>query len=314
MGHVVTTSEALLTISASALRHRVDSGRWQRPCRGVIVQHNGPLSRLERLAVALASAPPGSALGGQTALEIDGMTGFVSDDIHVVIPAGGRLPSMPGLIVHRSTELSSADTHTRRGPRRTTPGRSAIDAASWQLNPRFARAIVIASIQQGLVNTRGLREALTRRGPCRHRGLVVESILDAAGGVQSLPERDFAELWRTLRLPPLSHQRKVKREDGSYFLDAHCEALGFGVEIHGGPHSAVAHWDADLNRANEIVARGERLLFFTSYATRHAKRQVAEQVVAMAPSRGWPGEIDLPALTLLEQRKRRKFRQEVRRS
>ena len=101
--------------------------------------------------------------------------------------------------------------------------------------------------------------------------------------MQSLPERDFAELWRTLRLPPLSHQRKVKREDGSYFLDAHCEALGFGVEIHGGPHSAVAHWDADLNRANEIVARGERLLFFTSYATRHTR-----SVKSPSRSSRWP--------------------------
>ena len=58
---------------------RVARGMWQSPCRGVIVTHNGPLTPDEAWAVALASAPPRSALAGPTALEVHGMVGFEDD-------------------------------------------------------------------------------------------------------------------------------------------------------------------------------------------------------------------------------------------
>jgi hypothetical protein len=179
---VMRVAEANVRHGPGVVRHRVARGMWQRPCRGVIVTHNGPLTDEECWAVALASAPPKSALAGPTALEADGMTGFSADRIHVVIPAGGRAPSWDGLVVHESTELTDADVHPSRQPRRSRVAPSVIDLASWCTNDRYARAAVIAALQQGIVNTARMRDALTRRGPCRRRGLVIESILDAAGG------------------------------------------------------------------------------------------------------------------------------------
>jgi very-short-patch-repair endonuclease len=214
---------------------------------------------------------------------------------------------MSGLVVHVSRELTPSDIHPSRSPRRTRPARSVIDHASWQTSERRARAIVIAAMQQGLVSIRQIREALTRRGPCRHRALIVESILDASGGVQSLPERDFATIWAATGLPILSRQRRLRRPDGHYYLDAYCEALGFGIEIHGIQHLGVDHWDADLARANEIVIAGEPILQFTSFAVRRQRRRVAEQLMAMAVSRGWD-RTDRPAFASLEQPKRRTMR------
>ncbi len=290
------------------VRHQVARGMWQRPCRGVIVTHNGPLTHDEAWAVALASAPPRSALAGPSALEVHGMVGFGADRIHVVIPAGGRSPSCEGLVVHESTELTDADVHPAHEPRRTRVARSVIDLASWCDNDRYARAAVIAVLQQGLVNTARMRDALTRRGPCRRRGLIVESILDAAGGIQSLPERDFDMLWRAAGLPRPTRQRRVRGKDGRYYLDASWESLGMSAEIHGIPHQAVRQWDADLRRANEIVIGGERLLIFSSYAIRHQQVAVADQLFRMAKACGWTGpEPDLHALRALQQLKRRKF-------
>ena len=308
MKSVMRVAAANADYGAGVVRHRVARGMWQRPCRGVIVTHNGPLTGEEAWAVALASAPPRSALAGPTALEAHEMDGFTADRIHVVIPAGGRAPSWEGLVVHESTELTSADVHPLQDPRRTRVARSVIDLASWCDNDRYARAAVIAALQQGLVNTSRMRDALTRRGPCKRRGLIVESVLDAAGGVQSLPERDFDALWRSAGLPRPTRQRRIRGKDGRYYLDASWESLGMSAEIHGIPHHAVRQWDADLLRANEIVIGGERLLIFSSYAIRHEQAAVADQLFRMAKACGWTGpEPDLHALWALQHHKRRGF-------
>lgn len=128
------------------------------------------------------------------------------------------------------------------------------------------------------MSVRKIREALTRRGPCRRRALIVESILDAAGGIQSIPERDFDEIRRCCGLPKPSRQVKVKGKDGRYYLDVAWIELGIAVEIHGIPHLEVKNWDADLVRSNEIVIGGRRLVSFTSYAIRHEPEVVADQL------------------------------------
>lgn len=148
---VMRTSEAEARFGRGVVRHAVSSGRWQRPARGVVVTHNGPIDREERAAVALAVCAPGSALAGLSGLSADGFTGFETDDIFVVLPEGADKPRCSGLITRWSTELSSADVHPVRHPRRTRPPRSAVDAAAWCASDRYARAIVIAAVQQGLV-------------------------------------------------------------------------------------------------------------------------------------------------------------------
>lgn len=276
----MTTAEAVARFGRGQVRHRISRGVWQQPRRGVVVLHNGPLSLGQQDLVALAAAPPGSALAAATALAYDGFEGFGDDQRHLSVPAGSRRP--PGDdVVHWSEFLDERDVHPLRSPRRTRPARSLVDLASWCGNDRYARAAIIAGIQQGLVSTRQIREALTRRGTCRRRALVVESVLDAAGGIQSLPERDFDDICAELNLPRRTRQRPVRGADGKYFLDTHIAQLGLSVEVHGIPHLAVVQWNRDLFRANEIVIGGERLLIFSSYAIRHERATVIDQLGRM---------------------------------
>lgn len=302
-------SEAIARFGLGVVRNKVDRGIWQKPCRGVVALHNGPLTEQQCLAVALASAAPGAVLGGLTALALDDFDGFQPELPQIVLPSGARRPSRAGLEVRWSTQLDERDVHPLAQPRRTRTARSLVDAASWTANERRARAIVIAGVQQGMASTRHLREALTRRGPCKHRALIVESILDAHGGIQSLPERDFGEVCRFAGLPRPSRQRPVRGPDGRYYLDATWDELGMSAEIHGIPHHSVERWSADLVRANEVVISGERLLIFSSYTVRREQRAVADQLDRMARALGWDGpRPDLSALTPSEQRKRRKIR------
>lgn len=292
VGTVLTISSANAQFGSQSVRHRIESGRWQRVARGVVVTHNGSLTESERDAIALAAAPPDSVLGGLTALRIDGFDGPPVTTRFVVAPPGRRAHQIDDVVTHWSGELSSLDVHPHRQPARTRPHRSVVDAASWSGSSRRARWVVLAAIQQGVATPAQIRDALSRRGRCRHRGAILESTFDADGGKHSLPERDFAEMWRILQLPPLEHQRTVAGKDGRYFLDAWCPYLGFGVEVHGLPHRDVANWDADVARANEVMISGRPHLSFTSYAVRHERLAVADQLQRMAATRDWAPRVD----------------------
>lgn len=288
---VLTSAQASDLFGTEHVRAQLRAERWQRPRRGIVVLHNGPMTSSQREWVALLGSPPGSALGGLTALHHDGLEGFSRELPLVVMPEGHRRPAYDGLLPRWSRELTGADVHPLRQPRRTRPARSLLDEASWSPwgQERRARSIVLAGVQQRMARTRDLREALTRRGPCRHRALIVESILDAAGGIQSLPERDFELIRRERRLPEPSRQSVRQRNDGRYYLDVEWRRYDAACEIHGIPHLAVQQWESDLARANEISLAGPRLLVFSSYAVRHEQPRVGDQLDRLLRRGGWPG-------------------------
>jgi hypothetical protein len=280
---VLTRAQALTLVSRHELYRLVRTGVWSNPARGVFVMHNGPLTPAQRDWVGLLAAPPGSVLGGLTALAHDGFDVFRhEEDRPVVVAKMGASPSgYDDVELHWSTYLDSRDVHPLRVPPRTRPARSVVDAASWEDDERRARAIVLAAAQRGVVTTRTLREALTRRGACRHRALIVESYLDAAGGIQSLPERDFDRIRAELGLPAPDRQAPVRRSDGRYYLDVWWRRYNLAVEVHGIPHMRVENWDRDLLRLNEISIRGPRTLVFSSYAIRRLGPTVKDQLHRM---------------------------------
>jgi hypothetical protein len=144
-------------------------------------------------------------------------------------------------------------------------------------------------MQQRLLTSATLWDALSRRGRCRNRALIAESISDADGGIESLPEHEFALLIRRLRLPEPTRQRVLRRPDGRCFLDADWEKYGVRAEIHGIPHMYVRNWDQDLSRQNDISISGGGLLVFSSFAVRRQADRVGSQLIRMLRSRGYSG-------------------------
>lgn len=277
---VYTLGRAGEVWTRSSVRWRVRDRLWQRPTPGVVVTHNGELSRDQLLWTAVLGSPPGAVLAAGTAAELGGLSGFADAAVTVTIPNSARKPLLPdGIRVLRSLELSELDVHPISRPPRTRMARSLLDMASTASSTRRGRAVLIAGCQQGLCQPRALSEALTRRGPCRHRRLIRETIADAGGGVDSLPESDFDTLCSRLGLPPPSRQRLLRRPDGHYYLDRYWAAFDLCCEVHGIPHMRVEQWDADIVRQNEIVIAGPRLLVFTSYAIRHMKSLVCDQIM-----------------------------------
>lgn len=139
---VLDTRSALGCLSPSALRWRLRSGRWQQPCRGVVVAHSGPLSDIQMLRVAVLWAGPGAALAGLTAARRQGFRGFDEKAIHLLVPASRTVRenrSRLRIAVHYSQHFTAEDIHPAKDPPQTRLARSLVDAAAWMGTDRGAR-------------------------------------------------------------------------------------------------------------------------------------------------------------------------------
>lgn len=84
---VLTQAAASAWLGRAALRWRLETARWQRPCHGVVVTHSGPLTPAQRQWAAVLACGRGAALAGLTAARLDGLSGFPDERIHLLIPA-----------------------------------------------------------------------------------------------------------------------------------------------------------------------------------------------------------------------------------
>jgi very-short-patch-repair endonuclease len=284
---VLRVKSAMKYLTRDALRWRVSSGRWQLPCRGIVVAQSGPLNEIQVLRIAALWAGHGAALAGLTAATLDGLRGFadgVSADrpIHVLIPAfcpvRRERPWLP-VVVHYSRLLGEGDIHPLRQPPRTRIARSVVDAAAWMATDRGAQAVLAAGVQQRLVRVEDLAAVVTRNQRLPRRGLISNTLEDIAGGAQALSELDFTRLLRRHRLP--EPDRQAQRLDSTgrrRWLDAAWEAARLIVEVDGIHHLDAAQYWADMDRDNDFTLSGYRVLRFPAFAVRYNPGLIARQI------------------------------------
>ncbi len=295
---VVRRADVLALLGPDRTRWLVTSGRWQRPVRGVLVGHSGPLSSRRQLWVGLLGCGTAAVLAGLTAAVLDGYRVPVNvrvPDVQVLLLPGVKR-TVPGVVVRRSASLGLPDVHPSRRPPRTRLGRSLVDAASWARTDDEARAIVAAGFQQRLVRGSELVDVLARRPSSRRRVLVLSTVADAVGGSHAVGELDALRLCRRFGLPePTRQARRLDAHGRARWLDLCFDEYGLVVEIDGLWHMDVESWWADLRRLNEHVLQGEALLRFPAFLLRDEPETVARVVAQALRSRGWRGACRLLA-------------------
>lgn len=271
---VLTVRQAAERHGAAQVRRYLAQRVWQSPFRRVVVTHNAALSSRELALAALLSCPPGSALGGWSALDFDGMVGLEQRPPWILIKDGARRPDRPGIKITHSAALGEDDVWPDRQPRRTRPARSLVDAASAAATPAAARLVLMRGQQQGLVTPQQLELVLPTRGQCHHLAVLQETVLDLEGGIRSVPEREFARLVRLAGLPEPQRQALVAGPDGRYYLDADWPDVGLSAEVHGRHHREADVQERDWNRHNVLTVAGRSVLYFSSYAVRRNQASV----------------------------------------
>ena len=280
---VVSTPEVLTHLSPAVLRWRLASGRWQQPCRGVVIAHSGPLSPGQQLWAALLWGGQGALLAGLTAAHLDGRRGFTERRIHVLLPAARQVRGKPialPLVVHRSRWLDDSDVHPVRQPPRTRLARSLVDAAAWATTDDRARAVLAAGVQQRLVRPVDLMAVTARTGQLRRRQLIRTTATDVMGGAQALSELDLTALLRRYGIPEPDRQASRLDQHGRRrWLDAVWEAARLIVEVDGFWHTDAVTWWEDMSRDNEFTVSGYRVLRFPAFAVRADPDRVARQIL-----------------------------------
>lgn len=297
---VVTWGQAVAWLTPGRVRSLVATGRWQRPCRGVLVTHSGALDQRQQVWVAVLAAGPSAVLAGLAAARAGGLRQVRSrrgDAIDVYLPASRRAPELlrrlpaelPAVFVHRTTYLPARDRQLGR-PVRTTIERSLVDAARWASTDAEARTVLAAGCQQRLAVPADLLAVVGRMPNLRRRWLIRQTLDDLAGGAEALAEIDLARLCRRFGLPAPVHQ--VRRKDAAgrvRFVDAYWPQWRLQVEVDGAHHMDVVQWEADMRRQNDIWVSGDRILRFPAYLVRSRPAEVAEQIRRALVAAGWRG-------------------------
>jgi very-short-patch-repair endonuclease len=241
----------------------------------------------QRLWLAVLWAGPGGVLAGLTAATLDGLEGFSggegsANQIHLLVPARRSVrkepPGLP-VTVHYSRLLGPDDIHPLREPRRTRVARSLVDAAAWMGSDRGAQAVLAAGVQQRLTRIGDLMAVVAGNQRRPRRAMIKATLDDIAGGAQALSELDFARLVRRGRLP--GPDRQAPRRDAAgrrRWLDAVWEEARLIVEVDGIHHLDADQYWADMDRDNDFILDGYRILRFPAFVVRYQADYVAGKV------------------------------------
>ncbi len=286
---IVARWQALKFLTDKAIRHRLATGRWRRVHRAIFCAYHGPLRLAQRqwIAVLAASTKDGplACLGGLSALQVLGLRNVTDDRLHVVSERELNPPT--GVVVHR-TRLSGEDRHPSTRPPVTMPGRSVVDAAAWARSDDEARLVIAASFQQRLVTAPEVWQVLDRLPTTHRRRLVIDTATDAATGSHTLGELALVRLCRAAGLPAPDRQVRFRDSGGRVrYLDAVFDRWRVAVEVDGAHHDDVPYrWD-DIERQNDLILAGYRVLRFPSHVVRQQPQRVAAQLRTALEIAGW---------------------------
>lgn len=243
-----------------AVGHRISSHRWQAVTSVVIATFTGELSRQQLMWAGVLHGGQRAAVGGITALEVHGIKSWSRDAITIVIPKSrGTEPLVGVRYVETRRDFSGAHT-----PRLTLPvlrvEPAALLFAAYERNRRTAEGLLAAVVQQRLTTPSSLREWIDLMQPLRRTHQFRRALDDIEGGSHSLAERDFLKVCRRFGLPPPDRQTRRKDAAGRWrYIDAEWrlpDGTIVMLEIDGGFHMEVEHWQDDMERSRALARPG----------------------------------------------------------
>jgi hypothetical protein len=276
---------AITLLGERLVRRNVAARRWV-SLAGVVVCHNGPLTPRERLEVAVLAVKPGRSAADR--LSVLATLGAIEhpDRPQVALAVGTHAPPIEWVDYSWVTDLRSKVRHRGWLPI-LSPGHAVLRAGAVANDARAARTLVCRALQRKAVTANELRDALGRAPRWRYSAIVRETLEDFEGGIQSVPEKEFAVLLARAGLPAPTRQRLVRGGDGRYYLDADWDEFNLGAEVHGWQHWEFAHRESDNWRTADIVAGGRRLIAFSSWAIRHEPERVVSVLTRALAAGGW---------------------------
>lgn len=270
-----------LGLGADLIDTQVAAERWQLITSTVLCTTTGTLTRRQLMWAGVLHAGPDSAVGGLTALEVHGLRNWHRDDVTILLAKSHNLEPLAGVQF----------VETRRPLQRF---RAAGPLPLWQVEPaallfaayepvtRTAYGLLSAVVQQRLTDPASLARCIGQMRPLRRAKPFRRLLDDIAGGVQSLAERDVNRMCDAHGIArPL---RQVRRQDASgryRYTDAEWrtrDGRTVILEVDGGFHMEVEHWQDDISRERALVGGDRLVLRCTSLELRDDPSGVARDL------------------------------------
>lgn len=244
-------------VSEKAIDYRAANGRLHRRYQGVyLVGHEAPAPLALEWAAILACGE-GAVISHCSAARIWSMVSE-SAEVHVTL-IDRRLPSRPGLRIHRGAGLAPRDIRRRQALPVTSPARTLIDLAA-NKSPQLEHAFVEAHARR-LVRPAELAGAIERAGP-KAGVRTLRALIGAneSGFTRSKAERKLRTLLRAARLP----EPQVNPIVLGHMVDCLWPEQRLVVEFDGyGVHGHRRAFETDRRRDADLVAAGYRVMRIT---------------------------------------------------
>ncbi|MCM3924273.1 type IV toxin-antitoxin system AbiEi family antitoxin domain-containing protein [Frankia sp. AiPs1] len=288
---VITIRDAVAAgITRTEIRRRLDDGRWRQPFRGVLITDVSPATGPQHLWAAVQAIGPDAVLAGGCAAALAGLVGHDPQPVTVLVPADRRVSAPPGVLLRHSARLRSSEIDPLRLPRRTTPARSLIDMAEWAASRAVAQDVLADAVRQRIVSVRGLREALSRRGPISRRTLITETLDRLGADAPHLTEIMFRRIERRRELPPAGYRVEGPADEPTSRLSVRYEPWRVRVEVAVEP---TAHQPVTQRGPGQDI-----LVRLPAHLLRTAPDDAAELVAGVLRERGWVPPTDRPQQAL----------------
>jgi hypothetical protein len=271
--------------------HQIAAGRWVERTPRVISTITGELTREQRLWLAVLHAGPRSMLGGLTAAEQHGLTGWKRDTVTVLVDDELSFEPVEGVHFFRSRRPFPLLRSRKPGLPRCQLEPAVLLWAGYDAQDRPAHGIIAATVQQRLTTAERLVEWVDLLRPLRRAKAFKRTIGDIAGGAHSGAELDVRRMCRRFSMRPPDRQRiRTDRAGKRRWTD--CEwALPGGttlvLEVDGAFHIEVRQQGEDFKRARRITTRNRIVVRCSAYELRHEMDEVAVDLIAL----GVPGRV-----------------------
>lgn len=265
------------------VRTQLRSGRWQAMTSVVVATCSGELTREQLMWAGVLHGGDRALIGGITALEVHGIRNWSRDEVTVIIPKSRGIEPVPGVkYVETRRDFSDA-----RAPRLDLlpvlkVGPAALLFAGYERNRRTAEGLIAAVVQQRLATPSSLREWIDLMQPLARSHQFRPALDDIEGGSQSLTERDLLKVCRRFNLPLPDRQTRRRDASGRWrYTDAEWhlpDGTVVMLEIDGGFHMEVEHWQDDMERARALARPGVVQLRCTGLELREAPETLVKDL------------------------------------
>lgn len=265
-------------VDADRVRNEIAARRWAARTPTVISTVTGELTWRQRVWLGVLHAGGGALVGGLSALEWHGLRNWHRDDVTILVDDELSFDPVRGIRFFRTRRPLDLfrDPRTLLPLCRVEP--AALLMAGYDRSARTAQGLLAAVVQQRLATPDALLLELRSMTPLRRARLFRRTLIDIAGGAESLAELDLGRLCRRAGLPP--PLRQVRRRDAAgrvRYTDCEWRLRGGRVlilEVDGAFHMDVDHWEADLARQRSLTAPGRIVIRCTARELREQPERV----------------------------------------